>query len=185
MRASPAVLVMVPNVWLWMLRSGGPKFGWFSRLNASTRNMKYWRATVVMRLDSACPVTVHYQPRGGSEKTATAPSSGSPAVTLTGLTPATPYTYSVEACGARVGGEASFETAPLASSRKAHFAVVGDSGTGSGLVARTAVELCVLWGVHCRFDPDPVAWPLPYDDAAVATTLAAMITRSMNPPGGA
>jgi AcrR family transcriptional regulator len=53
------------------------------------------------------------------------------------------------------------------------------------LVARTTVELCVLWGVHCRFDPTPVASPLLYDDATVATTLAAMITRSMNPTGGA
>jgi len=53
------------------------------------------------------------------------------------------------------------------------------------LVARTTVELCVLWGVHCRFDPAPLASPLPYDDATVAATLAAMITRSMNPPGGA
>ena len=53
-----------------------------------------------------------------------------------------------------------------------------------GLVARTTVELCVLWGVHCRFDPAPLASPT-YDDATVATTLAAMITRSMNPPGGA
>ena len=53
------------------------------------------------------------------------------------------------------------------------------------LVARTAVELCVLWGVHCRFDPAPLASPLPYDDATVGATLAAMITRSMNPPGGA
>jgi len=52
------------------------------------------------------------------------------------------------------------------------------------LVARTAVELCVLWGVHCRFDPGPLASPA-YDDATVATTLAAMITRSMNPTGGA
>jgi hypothetical protein len=54
-----------------------------------------------------------------------------------------------------------------------------------GLVARTTVELCVLWGVHCRFDPAPLASPSPYDDATVATTLAAMITRSMNPTGGA
>jgi AcrR family transcriptional regulator len=51
------------------------------------------------------------------------------------------------------------------------------------LVARTTVELCVLWGVHCRFDPAPLASPSPYDDTTVATTLAAMITRSMNPDG--
>lgn len=53
------------------------------------------------------------------------------------------------------------------------------------LVARTTVELCVLWGVHCRFDPAPLPPQLPYDDAIVATTLAAMVTRSMNPPRGA
>ena len=53
------------------------------------------------------------------------------------------------------------------------------------LVARTTVELCVLWSVHCRFDPAPLPSPSPYDDATVATTLAEMITRSMNPPGGA
>lgn len=53
------------------------------------------------------------------------------------------------------------------------------------LVARTTVELCVLWGVHCRFDPAPPASSLPHDDATVASTLAAMITRSMNPAGGA
>jgi AcrR family transcriptional regulator len=53
------------------------------------------------------------------------------------------------------------------------------------LVARTTVELCVLWAVHCRFDPAPLASPSQYDDSVVATTLAAMITRSMNPPGGA
>ncbi len=53
------------------------------------------------------------------------------------------------------------------------------------LVARTTVELCVLWAVHCRFDAAPLASSLTYDDAVVATTLASMITRSMNPPGGA
>jgi hypothetical protein len=53
------------------------------------------------------------------------------------------------------------------------------------VVARTTVELCVLWGVHCRFDPAPLASPLTHDDATVATTLAAMITRSMKPTGGA
>lgn len=53
------------------------------------------------------------------------------------------------------------------------------------LVARTTVELCVLWAVHCRFDPAPLPSQLPYDDATVAATLAAMITRSLNSPGGA
>ena len=55
-----------------------------------------------------------------------------------------------------------------------------------GLVARTTVELCVLWAVHCHFDPDPLAAPSPHDDnTVVATTLATMITHSMNPSGGA
>lgn len=53
------------------------------------------------------------------------------------------------------------------------------------LVARTTVELCVLWGVHCHFDPAPPSSALSYDHATVARTLAAMITRSMNPSGDA
>lgn len=52
------------------------------------------------------------------------------------------------------------------------------------LVARSTVELCALWGVHCRFDPLPLASSAGFDDPAVATTLAAMITRSVTPPGG-
>lgn len=53
------------------------------------------------------------------------------------------------------------------------------------IVARTTVELCVLWAVHCRFDPTPMATTSVHDDAETAATLAAMITRSMTPPGGA
>lgn len=45
------------------------------------------------------------------------------------------------------------------------------------IVARTIVELCVLWAVHCRFDPAPSTRPQPSDDT-LAATLAAMITRS-------
>lgn len=52
------------------------------------------------------------------------------------------------------------------------------------LVARTIVELCVLWAVHCRFDPDPSAAGPLLDDAIVASTLAAMVVRSMTSPGG-
>lgn len=51
------------------------------------------------------------------------------------------------------------------------------------VVARTIVELCVLWAVHCRFDPAPLETS-PNDDDTVAATLAAMITRSMHPTGG-
>ena len=45
------------------------------------------------------------------------------------------------------------------------------------IVARTVVELCVLWAVHCQFDPAPTAQPQPSDDT-LAAALAAMITRS-------
>ncbi|WP_332644780.1 TetR/AcrR family transcriptional regulator [Aeromicrobium sp.] len=53
------------------------------------------------------------------------------------------------------------------------------------IVARTTVELCVLWAVHCRFDATPLVSPSIHDDAGIASTLANMITRSMTPTGGA
>jgi len=50
------------------------------------------------------------------------------------------------------------------------------------LLARTIVELCALWAVHCHFDPaprppgtDPAE---PIDDAAVAAMLAELIVRA-------
>jgi AcrR family transcriptional regulator len=45
------------------------------------------------------------------------------------------------------------------------------------IVARTIVELCVLWAVHCQFDPAPAARPQPSQDSLAATT-AALIARS-------
>src|SRR6266511_3508551 len=54
------------------------------------------------------------------------------------------------------------------------------------LVARTVVELCALWAVHCHFDPAPTPPGVPpgaspFDDATVAATLAAFITRATTP----
>jgi AcrR family transcriptional regulator len=46
------------------------------------------------------------------------------------------------------------------------------------VVARTAVELCVLWAVHCHFDEAPLD-PAPPDDETVAATVAAMVARSV------
>jgi AcrR family transcriptional regulator len=50
------------------------------------------------------------------------------------------------------------------------------------LVARTIVELCALWAVHCHFDPAPeplaAARAGVIDDAAVAATLAEMVVRA-------
>lgn len=45
------------------------------------------------------------------------------------------------------------------------------------IVARSIIELCVLWAVHCQFDPAPTTGSQSNDDT-VAATLAAMITRS-------
>jgi hypothetical protein len=45
------------------------------------------------------------------------------------------------------------------------------------IVARTIVELWVLWAVHCQFDPAPAARPQPSDDTLAAAT-AAVIARS-------
>jgi len=89
------------------------------------------KATVAFRLDTSCAATVHFSEQGGAVRTAS--SSGSATfhgVALTGLTAGKRYTYSIEACGSRVGGEASFQTPQPAAARKVHFAVIGDSGTG-------------------------------------------------------
>jgi hypothetical protein len=45
------------------------------------------------------------------------------------------------------------------------------------VAARTAVELCVLWAVHCHFDDAPPQ--VVVDDETVAATVAAMVARSM------
>jgi AcrR family transcriptional regulator len=49
------------------------------------------------------------------------------------------------------------------------------------VVARTAVELCVLWAVHCHFDPAPPQ-KASTDDDTTAATVAAMIARSLTAP---
>lgn len=51
------------------------------------------------------------------------------------------------------------------------------------IVSRTTIELCVLWAVHCHFEPAATK-NASSDDDAIAATLAAMITRSMTPNGG-
>jgi AcrR family transcriptional regulator len=54
------------------------------------------------------------------------------------------------------------------------------------LVARTIVELCALWAVHCHFDPAPtpssITKPDAIDDAAVAAMIAELFTRATTPP---
>jgi AcrR family transcriptional regulator len=46
------------------------------------------------------------------------------------------------------------------------------------VVARTTVELCVLWAVHCHFDPAPPQ-KASIDDDTIAATIAAMVARSL------
>ncbi len=54
------------------------------------------------------------------------------------------------------------------------------------LLARTVVELCALWAVHCHFDPAPLPpgtdQARPIDDAAVAAMLAELLVRATTPP---
>lgn len=52
------------------------------------------------------------------------------------------------------------------------------------IVARTVVEVCVLWAVHCHFDPAPPELEpstTRVDDDTIAPTIAALITRSLVP----
>jgi AcrR family transcriptional regulator len=50
------------------------------------------------------------------------------------------------------------------------------------LLARTVVELCALWAVHCHFDPAPAPPGTPVvdriDDTAVAAMLADVVVRA-------
>ena len=54
------------------------------------------------------------------------------------------------------------------------------------LVARTIVELCALWAVHCHFDPAPApsgtSTPDVIDDAAVAAMIAELFARATTHP---
>ena len=50
--------------------------------------------------------------------------------------------------------------------------------------ARTIVELCALWAVHCHFDPAPAtARAADIDDIAVSAMLAEMVVRATTAPG--
>jgi hypothetical protein len=53
------------------------------------------------------------------------------------------------------------------------------------LVARTVVELCVLWAVHCRFDPAPpgpaIGGVIDADEETVAATLAGLLVHGLAP----
>jgi AcrR family transcriptional regulator len=70
-------------------------------------------------------------------------------------------------------------------SRRQHAGTLALPGPAP-LVARTVVELCALWAVHCHFDPapDPPGNGLaePIDDDVVAGMLAQLVVRATTPP---
>ncbi|HEX8702060.1 MAG TPA: metallophosphoesterase [Myxococcaceae bacterium] len=87
-------------------------------------------ATVAFRLGADCTPEVHYSAQGSTTQVARSRDKGRVhAVVLTGLAPATEYSYEVEACGNRTASK-RFRTAPVPGTRRVHFAAVGDFGTG-------------------------------------------------------
>ncbi|MDQ3266400.1 MAG: metallophosphoesterase [Myxococcota bacterium] len=91
-------------------------------------------AIVVLRLDASCSVTVRYGAGTDLGQSASGTASGANhAVTLSGLTAGTRYSYQVEACGSKLGDVDTFRTAPSASTMQVHFAAVGDMGTGGSM----------------------------------------------------
>ncbi len=87
-------------------------------------------ATIAFRLDSPCVPSVRYGTNGAASQTLASSDNGKVhAVVLTGLTPATEYTYEVEACGTGTAPK-HFSTAPVPGTRRVHFAATGDFGTG-------------------------------------------------------
>lgn len=56
----------------------------------------------------------------------------------------------------------------------------------ASILARTIVELCALWAVHCHFDPAPgpsgADTPNAIDDKAVAAMIGKLFVRATTPP---
>lgn len=91
-------------------------------------------AVVVFRLDASCSVTVRYGAGTDLGQSASGTSTGTRhAVTLSGLTAGTRYSYQVEACGSKLGDVDTFRSAPSASTMQVHFAAMGDMGTGGSM----------------------------------------------------
>ena len=69
--------------------------------------------------------------------------------------------------------------------RREHAGTISLPGPAP-LVARTLVELCAMWAVHCHFDPapDPSAGTPPdgIDDAVLAAMIAELFVRATTTP---
>ncbi|MCY1034314.1 metallophosphoesterase [Corallococcus sp. BB11-1] len=98
-------------------------------------------ATVAFRLASNCSAAqVRYGVGNTSAAARSTATSRIHAVVLTGLTPATTYTYSVDACGETTPAK-TFVTAPVPGTRRVHFAAVGDFGTGGSDQRKVAASM--------------------------------------------
>ncbi|MFB1482123.1 metallophosphoesterase [Corallococcus sp. RDP092CA] len=98
-------------------------------------------ATVAFRLSSNCSTAqVRYGVGNTSQAARSSDSAKIHAVVLTGLTPATTYTYSVDACGETTPAK-TFSTAPVPGTRRVHFATVGDFGTGGSDQKKVAAAM--------------------------------------------
>ncbi|RYZ37983.1 MAG: PKD domain-containing protein [Myxococcaceae bacterium] len=98
-------------------------------------------ATVAFRLTSNCAsAQVRYGVGNTSTVARSTDSARVHAVVLTGLTPATTYTYSVDACGETTPAK-TFGTAPVPGTRRVHFAAVGDFGTGGSDQKKVAAAM--------------------------------------------
>ncbi len=88
-------------------------------------------AIIGLRLDAACPAEIHYGEGDALDRVESSePSATQHFIELEGLSPATVYNFSVEACGEPTGKTGSFRTASEPDARRVHFAAVGDLGTG-------------------------------------------------------
>jgi hypothetical protein len=88
-------------------------------------------ATVAFRMNAACAPTVRYGPNGAPSQELRSSDSGRlQALVLTGLRPATEYTYVVDSCGSSTAPK-RFTTAPVPGTRRVHFATMGDFGKGN------------------------------------------------------
>ncbi|HLL52281.1 MAG TPA: metallophosphoesterase [Myxococcaceae bacterium] len=98
--------------------------------------------TVAFRTDSACAAQVRYGPNGGTSQVAENKGAATDhAIRLDGLSPATRYSYVVQACGSTLGATKSFVTAPARGTRKVRFAAMGDFGMGNEAQAQVLASI--------------------------------------------
>ncbi|MFY0579952.1 metallophosphoesterase [Cystobacter fuscus] len=97
---------------------------------------------VVFQTDTACAAQVRYGPGGVLTLTAASNSTvRQHSILLSGLQPATEYSYVIEGCGVSSGEPRSFRTASGPQAREVRFAVLGDFGIEGSAQAAVARSL--------------------------------------------